>query len=73
MARFLLYSINDDDRFAILHTDRGIEMDNKHVLMIDNDRFSLSVLHRLVMELGYEPFIGCTADAAKSLVETKSV
>lgn len=48
-------------------------MDNKHVLMIDNDRFSLSVLHRLVMELGYEPFIGCTADAAKSLVETKSV
>ena len=73
LARILLYSINDDDRFAILHTNRGIEMDKKHVLMIDNDRFSLSVLHRLVLELGYEPLIGSTADAAKSLVETKSV
>ncbi|MGB0632500.1 MAG: response regulator [Alphaproteobacteria bacterium] len=48
-------------------------MDKRHVLMIDNDRFSLSVLHRLVTELGYVPLIGSTADTAKSLLETQSV
>ena len=48
-------------------------MEKKHVLMIDNDRFSLSVLHRLVTELGYEPLIGSTADAAKNLLESRSV
>ncbi|CAN0592453.1 unnamed protein product, partial [Laminaria digitata] len=45
----------------------------KQVLLIDNDRFSLSVLRRLVDDLGYEPIIGSTADAARNLLETQNV
>jgi DNA-binding NtrC family response regulator len=48
-------------------------MDKKHVLMIDNDRFSLSVLQQLIAEFGYEPLIGTTADAAKTLLESPTV
>ena len=44
-------------------------MSKKRILMIDNDRFSLSVLHRLVTELGYEPLIGATAEAAETLLD----
>ena len=46
-------------------------MSKKRVLMIDNDRFSLSVLHRLVSEMGYEPLIGSTAEAADTLLRAK--
>ena len=46
-------------------------MSNKIVLMIDNDRFSLSVLYRLLHEMGYEPMIGSTADAARTLLEAR--
>ena len=47
-------------------------MSKKRVLMIDNDRFSLAVLHRLVTELGYEPMIGSTAEAAETLLEGRN-
>lgn len=46
------------------------EQTRKKVLLIDNDRFSLSVLQRLVDDLGYEPLIGT---AASTLLETQSV
>ena len=46
-------------------------MSKKIVLMIDNDRFSLSVLYRLLHEMGYEPMIGSTADAARTLLEAR--
>jgi PleD family two-component response regulator len=49
------------------------EQTRKKVLLIDNDRFSLSVLQRLVDDLGYEPLIGTTAEAASTLLETQSV
>ena len=45
----------------------------KQVLLIDNDRFSLSVLKRLVDDLGYEPLIGSTVEAARILLETQTV
>lgn len=45
----------------------------KQVLLIDNDRFSLSVLQRLVDDLGYEPLIGSSAEAAKTLLETQAI
>ena len=48
-------------------------MERKQVLLIDNDRFSLSVLQRLVDDLGYEPLIGSTLDAAQNLMETQKV
>ena len=48
-------------------------MARKQVLLIDNDRFSLSVLQRLVDDLGYEPLIGSTAEAALNLLKTQSV
>lgn len=48
-------------------------MARKQVLLIDNDRFSLSVLQRLVDDLGYEPLIGSTPDAAQNLLDTQSV
>jgi DNA-binding response OmpR family regulator len=48
-------------------------MARKQVLLIDNDRFSLSVLQRLVDDLGYEPLIGSTAEAAQNLLNTQSV
>ena len=46
------------------------EQTRKKVLLIDNDRFSLSVLQRLVDDLGYEPLIGT---AASTVLETQSV
>ena len=49
------------------------EQPRKRVLLIDNDRFSLSVLQRLVDDLGYEPLIGSTVDAAQNLLETQTV
>lgn len=49
------------------------EQVNKRVLLIDNDRFSLSVLQRLVTDLGFEPLIGSTAEAAGNLLETQTV
>lgn len=49
------------------------EQVKKRVLLIDNDRFSLSVLQRLVTDLGYEPLIGSTADAARNLLETQAI
>ena len=48
-------------------------MERKQVLLIDNDRFSLSVLQRLVDDLGYEPLIGSTLDTAQNLMETQKV
>lgn len=45
----------------------------KQVLLIDNDRFSLSVLQRLVEDLGYAPLIGSTAEAVQNLLETQAV
>jgi DNA-binding response OmpR family regulator len=45
----------------------------KQVLLIDNDRFSLSVLKRLVDDLGYEPLIGSTVEAARILLDTQTV
>ena len=44
-------------------------MSRKRILLIDNDQFSLSVLYRLVTELGYEPLIASTFDAAETLIE----
>ena len=49
------------------------EQTRKKVLLIDNDRFSLSVLQRLVDDLGYEALIGTTAEAASTLLETQSI
>lgn len=49
------------------------KQDRKQVLLIDNDRFSLSVLQRLVDDLGYEPLIGSTIEAARNLLETQTV
>lgn len=43
----------------------------KRVIMIDNDPFSLAVLHRLLSEMGYEPLIGSTPDAANALLAGK--
>lgn len=48
-------------------------MARKQVLLIDNDRFSLSVLRRLVDDLGYQPLIGTTPDATQNLLETQSI
>jgi DNA-binding response OmpR family regulator len=48
-------------------------MARKQVLLIDNDRFSLSVLQRLVDDLGYEPLIGSTLDAAQNILDTQSI
>ena len=48
-------------------------MARKQVLLIDNDRFSLSVLQRLVDDLGYEPLIGSTAEAAQNLLSTQKI
>lgn len=48
-------------------------MARKQVLLIDNDRFSLSVLQRLVDDLGYEPLIGSTPDAAQTMLDTQSI
>jgi len=45
----------------------------KKVLLIDNDRFSLSVLQRLVDDPGYEALIGTTAEATSTLRETQSI
>jgi ActR/RegA family two-component response regulator len=45
----------------------------KKVVLIDNDRFSLSVLQRLVDDLGYEPLIASTAEAARTLLETQAI
>ena len=45
----------------------------KQVLLIDNDRFSLSVLQRLVDDLGYKPLIGSTLDASRNLLETQTI
>lgn len=45
------------------------DMHSKRVLMIDNDHFSLSVLHRLLSEMGFNPLIGSTADAAQTLLD----
>lgn len=47
--------------------------ERKRVLLIDNDRFSLSVLKRLVDDLGYEPLIGSTVEAARTLLETQTI
>lgn len=44
-------------------------MHSKRVLIIDNDQFSLSVLHRLLSEMEYNPLIGSTADAARTLLD----
>jgi PleD family two-component response regulator len=49
------------------------EQHRKQVLLIDNDRFSLSILKRRVDDLGYEPLIGSTAEAARILLETQTV
>lgn len=49
------------------------EQHRKQVLLIDNDRFSLSVLQRLVDDLGYEPLIGSTVEAARNLLETQTI
>lgn len=46
-------------------------MSKKRVLMIDNDRFTLSVLHRLVSGMGHEPMIGTTAEAAETLLKSR--
>ena len=43
-------------------------MKSKRVLVIDNDRFSLSVLYRLVSDLGCEPILCSTAEAARTLL-----
>lgn len=43
----------------------------KKVVLIDNDRFSLSVLQRLVDDLGFEPLIASTVEAARTLLETQ--
>lgn len=48
-------------------------MARKQVLLIDNDRFSLSVLQRLVGDLGYEPLIGSTAEAAQNMLDTQTI
>lgn len=48
-------------------------MARKQVLLIDNDRFSLSVLQRLVDDLGYEPLIGSTPDAAQNMLDTQPI
>lgn len=48
-------------------------MARKQVLLIDNDRFSLSVLKRLVDDLGYAPLIGSTPEATQNLLETQSI
>ena len=48
-------------------------MVRKQVLLIDNDRFSLSVLQRLVDDLGYEPLIGSSAEATQNLLDTQSI
>ena len=48
-------------------------MEKKQILLIDNDRFSLSVLQRLVADLGYEALIGTTAEAAQNLLDTQSI
>lgn len=44
-------------------------MEKKRVLMIDNDHFSLSVLYRLLSEMGYQPMIGSTERAVDALLE----
>lgn len=49
------------------------EQNRKQVLLIDNDRFSLSVLQRLVDDLGYEPLIGSTVEAARNLLQTQTI
>lgn len=49
------------------------EQRRKQVLLIDNDRFSLSVLQRLVDDLGYEPLIATTVEAAQNLLDTQAV
>lgn len=48
-------------------------MSRKRILLIDNDQFSLSVLYRLVTELGYEPLIASTFDAAETLIEGQTL
>lgn len=48
-------------------------MARKQVLLIDNDRFSLSVLQRLVDDLGYEPLICSTLDDARNMLDTQSI
>lgn len=48
-------------------------MARKQVLLIDNDRFSLSVLQRLVDDLGYQALIGSTPDAAQNMLDTQSI
>jgi DNA-binding response OmpR family regulator len=45
----------------------------KKVVLIDNDRFSLSVLQRLVDDLGFEPLIASTPEAAQTLLETQTI
>jgi DNA-binding response OmpR family regulator len=49
------------------------EQHRKQVLLVDNDRFSLSVLQRLVDDLGYEPLIGSTIEASRNLLETQTI
>ncbi|MFT5487363.1 MAG: DNA-binding response OmpR family regulator [Paracoccaceae bacterium] len=49
------------------------EQSRKQVLLIDNDRFSLSVLQRLVDDLGYQPLIGSTMEAARNLLQTQTI
>lgn len=43
-------------------------MSKKRVAMIDNDPFSLAVLHRLLTDLGYEPLVGSTPEATETLL-----
>ena len=48
-------------------------MDKQHVLMIDDDRYSLSVLHQLVSELGYKTLFASTSDAARNMLASNSI